>query len=98
MSTTTLQVPEHLTDNALKSDIEQGQRLGLRGMVRQAEILLDIDPKFRLLAKRDATRRSNMTGERFSDSLWRAVEYIKQGRLTEETYAEATKAFREMGY
>ena len=94
MSTTATQVPEHLTDQALRQDLDSPAP----GTRRRAEILLPVPPEARLLISRSATRRTNMTGGRHSDNLWLEAKAHTDGRLTEESFAEAGRALRGMGY
>lgn len=66
---------------------------------RNAAIYLSRVPfSARALCVRDATRQRNMTGMRYSDAVWSAVQAWERGALTIESYIEQGERFREMGY
>ena len=70
-------VLDHLTDEALTADLDANPMW--RGVIRRAEILLDVPAEDRLEIVSMAHRRTNMTGGRYCDNLSMEREAFRSG-------------------
>jgi hypothetical protein len=71
------EVPDHLTDTALKERLRD--TTARPGRLRQAQYLLNVPPEARLSISYEAQYQMNCTGCRYSDGLHSAVQIYESG-------------------